>query len=193
VATLLTFACECTHMNAQARVRDMKMQTLSVRIPTEDIEWLAGLDIQGAVSPSDKLRALIGQIRRQHEGTLDYERGVAWLRDLVAPFVTAIRAVEHQNRMHSEALTLAAEWLPQIMATLLSERSLAKDQKARAADIEALVVQRCFQLLASLMRLAITRNAGCYSPDVIDQHLPAVLEIADVVTHTRKFREDNRD
>ena len=42
----------------------MQMQTLSARIPTEDMEWLAGLDIQGAVSPSDKLRALIAQMRR---------------------------------------------------------------------------------------------------------------------------------
>ena len=51
----------------------MQMQTLSARIPLEDIEWLASLDIQGAVSPSDKLRALIAQMRRQYEGTLDYE------------------------------------------------------------------------------------------------------------------------
>jgi hypothetical protein len=171
----------------------MQMQTLSARIPTEDMEWLVGLDIQGAVSPSDKLRALIAQMRRQHEGTLDYERSLAWLRDLVAPFVTAIRAIEHQHRTHSEVLTLAAEWLPQVMATLLSERSLGKDARTRAIDVEEIVVQRCFQLLASIMRLAVTRDAACYSPDVIDRHLPPILEIAGIVTRARKMREDNRD
>jgi hypothetical protein len=171
----------------------MQMQTLSARIPTEDMEWLAGLDIQGAVSPSDKLRALIAQMRRQQEGTLDYERSLGWLRDLVAPFVTAIRAVEHHNRMHSEALTLAAEWLPQVMATLLSERALAKDAKKHAIDVEEIVVQRCFQLLASLMRLAVTRDAACYSPAVIDKHVSTVLEIAGIVTQTRKMREETRD
>src|SRR5215475_7019108 len=101
----------------------MQMQTLSARIPTEDMEWLVGLDIQGAVSPSDKLRALIAQMRRQQEGTLDYERSLSWLRDLVSPVVTSIRTLEHHNRMHSEVLTLAAEWLPQVMATFLSERT----------------------------------------------------------------------
>jgi len=171
----------------------MQMQTLSARIPSEDMEWLAGLDIQGAVSPSDKLRALIAQMRRQQEGTLDYERSLSWLRDLVAPFVTAIRALEHQNRMHSEALTLAAEWLPQIMATLLSERGLAKEAKKRAVDIEEIVVQRCFQLLISIMRLAVTRSAGCYNPAVIDKHLPNVLEIAEIVSRARKMREESRD
>src|SRR6516165_4075828 len=102
--------CQQMHTNAGNRMRAvacswqrrsaMQMQTLSARIPSEDMEWLAALDIQGAVSPSDKLRSLIGQMRRQHEGTLDYQGSLSWLRDLVAPFVTAIRAFEHQNRMH---------------------------------------------------------------------------------------------
>jgi|GraSoiStandDraft_4_1057263.scaffolds.fasta_scaffold510888_2 hypothetical protein len=171
----------------------MQMQTLSARIPTEDMEWLAGLDMQGAVSPSDKLRALIAQMRRQHDGTLDYEASLGWLRDLVAPFVTGVRAFEHHNRMHSEVLTLAAEWLPQVMATLLSERALAKDAKKHAIDVEDVVVQRCFQLLASIMRLAVTRDAACYNPAVIDKHLSTVLEIAGIVTQTRKMREEKRD
>ena len=169
------------------------MQTLSARIPSEDLEWLSTLDIPGAVSPSDKLRSLVAQMRRQYEGTLDYERSLGWLRDLVAPFVTAIRAMEHHNRMHSEALTLVAEWLPQIMATLLSERQLPKDARERAIDVEDIIVQRCFQLLASLMRLAVTRDVGCYNPAVIDKYLPGVLEIAGVVVQSRKAREDKRD
>jgi hypothetical protein len=171
----------------------MTMQTLSARIPAEDIEWLASLDIEGTVSPSDKLRALIAQMRRQYEGTLDYERSLSWLRDLVAPFVIGIRALEHNNRMHSEVLTLTAEWLPQVMATILSERALAKDAKKRAVDVEEIVVQRCFQLLGSIMRLAVTREAACYNPAVIDKHISTVLEIANIVIQTRKTREEKRD
>ena len=171
----------------------MSMQTLSARIPSEDIEWLASLDIQGAVSPSDKLRGLIAQMRRQHEGTLDYARSLGWLRDLVSPFVTGIRAVENHNRMHSEVLTLIAEWLPQVMATIVSERALPSDAKKRAVEIEEIIVQRCFQLLASLMRLAVTREAACYDPAVIGKHATHILEIADVVAQTRKLREDKHD
>jgi hypothetical protein len=40
------------------------------------------------------------------------------------------------------------------------------------------------------MRLAITPDVGCYNPAVIDRYLPNVLEIAGVVTHTRKLREE---
>jgi hypothetical protein len=189
---LNAYVGKCIQTGCNQRLA-MQMQTLSARIPSEDMEWLAGLDLQGAVSPSDKLRALIAQMRRQYEGTLDYERSLGWLRDLLAPFVTAIRAFEHHNRMHSEVLTLAAEWLPQVMATLLSERALGREEKSRAIDVEDIVVQRSFQFLASLMRLAVTRDAACYSPDVIERHLAPVLEIAGIVAQARRMREEKRD
>ena len=41
------------------------MQTVSVRIPEEDLEWLMGLDIAGARNPSDRIRSLIAATRRQ--------------------------------------------------------------------------------------------------------------------------------
>ena len=170
----------------------MQMQTLSARIPTEDLEWLTGLDLQGAVSPSDKLRALIGQLRRQHEGSLDYQRSLGWLRDLVAPFVTAIRGFEHQSRMHSEVLTLVAEAAPQIMATLLSERALGDDAKQRAIAVGDCGA-RCFQLLTSILRLAVTRDAACYNPKVLDAHVPQVLEIVEIIAQTRRMREEKND
>ena|SRR5438105_15824075 len=167
----------------------MQMQTLSARIPTEDLEWLVGLQIQGAVSPSDKLRSLIGQLRRQDEGSLDFQRSLAWLRDLVAPFISAIRTLEHHSRMHSEVLTIVAEALPQIMATLLSERGLTSDAAKRAIEVEEIVVQRCLQMLTSILRLAVTRDAACYNPKVIDMHMGSVLEIAEIVAQTRKMRK----
>src|SRR5262245_52953317 len=168
----------------------MQMQTLSARIPTEDLEWLVSYDLQGAVSPSDKVRALIGQFRRQHEGTLDYQRSLAWLRDLVAPFVSAVRALEHHNQMHSVVLTLVTEALPQIMATLRPGRVLTINATKRATELEQIVVQRCFQLLTSVLRLAVTRDAACYNPKVIDTYVPQVLEITEIIAQTRKMREE---
>jgi hypothetical protein len=171
-------------------ITKMTMQTLSARLPMEDMEWLVGLEIEGAISPSDKLRALVAQMRRQHEGTLDYQRSLSWLQDLIAPFVSSIRALEHHNRMHSELLALAIEWSPQVMAALLSERTLDKDAKRRAVEIEEVVAQRSLQFLASVLRLAVTREASGYSPNAIERHLPTVLEIAEIVAQTRKMREE---
>lgn len=157
------------------------MQTLSVRVPTEDIEWLASLEIAGAVTPSDKLRALIAQMRRQHQGTMDYAACVAWLRDLLAPFVVAIREVEHRQKLHSDAINAVIEWVPQIAATVLAERRFASDG-AKITELEDALIQRCFQLTTSLLRLGVTPQAECYDPSAIGRHLAKVIELVDLIS-----------
>jgi hypothetical protein len=76
------------------------------------------------------------------------------------------------------------------MATFLSERSLGKDDKQRAIEIEGIVIQRCFQLLTSLLRLAVTRDNGCYSSVALERNLPKVLEVAEVVAKARKMGDN---
>jgi hypothetical protein len=166
------------------------MQTLSVRIPSEDLEWLSALEVSGASTPSDKLRALIAQMRKQHQGTMDHMTCVAWLRDLLGPFVVALREVENRHRMHSDAINAVIEWLPQIMATMLSERRFGKDAAAHVTDVEAALAQRCFQLFSTLMRLGITPAAECYDPHAIEKHLPRILELANLISADRKLRKE---
>jgi hypothetical protein len=163
-----------------------QMQTLSVRVPAEDIEWLASLDIAGAMTPSDKLRALIAQMQRQHQGTMDYAACVAWLRDLLGPVVVAVREVEHRYRMHSEALNAVVEWVPQIAATLLAARCPGKDGARQLAELEDALVQRCFQLATALLRLGITPEADCYDPGAIERHLGKVIALAEIISANRE-------
>jgi hypothetical protein len=166
------------------------MQTLSVRISSEDLQWLSSLQIAGAATPSDKLRALIAQMRKQDEGTMDYTACVAWLRELLGPFVLSLREVENRHRLHSDAINTVIEWVPQIMATLLAERRFGKDAAGHAKDVEAALVQRCFQLFATLMRLGVTPTAECYDPHVIERHLPKVIELANLISADRKLRKE---
>jgi hypothetical protein len=165
------------------------MQTLSVRVPSEDIEWLSSLQIPGEVTPSDKLRGLIAQMRRQHQGTMDYTACVAWLRDLLGPFVLALREVEHRQRLHSDAVNAVIEWVPQIAAILLAERTTGKDAAAQAVAVEEALIQRSFQLFVSLLRLGVTPNAECYDPSAIERHLGRVVELAELISADRKQRK----
>jgi hypothetical protein len=167
-----------------------QMQTLSCRLPSEDIAWISALPIAGATTASDKLRALIGQIRRQNEGTLDYSGSVSWLRELIAPFVNALRDLENRHRMHSAAINAIVEWTPVVMATMLSERGIgARDAEAKARQLEEALLQRAFQLLTTLMRLGVTRQADCYDPGAIERHLPKVLELAELISAERRRKE----
>ena len=80
------------------------MQTVSVRVPEEDLEWLMALDIAGARNPSDRIRSLIAANRRQREGTTDYVACAAMLRDFLRPFQDGLSAAERRHKVHSEVL-----------------------------------------------------------------------------------------
>jgi hypothetical protein len=170
----------------------VQMQTVSARVPSEDLQWLSTLELPGAITPSDKLRTLIAQMRKQHEGALDYAACLAWLRELLAPFVTEIRTIEHRQRIHSEAVGAIVEWAPQIMAILLSERRPAGDPAARVGAIEDALVQGSFRLLMALLRLAVTPGAECYAPDAIEKHLPRILELAQLIGANRDASKEKR-
>jgi hypothetical protein len=163
------------------------MQTVSARIPTEDLQWLATLEVQGASTPSDKLRALVAQLRRQHEGSLEYGASLQWMQDLVSPFVTALGTFEHRQGKHSEVVRLISDWVPQLMAILVCENSLGREPLRRAQEIEERLVARAIQLLLGILRLGITPGIDCYDPQVLQKFLPQVIELSAVVDSTRKL------
>jgi hypothetical protein len=166
------------------------MQTVSARIPVDDLQWLATLEMQGANSPSDKLRALVTQLRRQHEGALEYSASLQWMRDLVAPFVTAVGTFEHRQGQHSELVRLISDWVPQLMAILVAESSLGREPLRKAQEIEAKLAGRCAQLLMGILRLGITPGADCYDPQVLAKHLPQIIELSGIVDSSRKASTD---
>ena len=170
----------------------IQMQTVSARLPSDDLEWLSALDLPGAVTPSDKLRALIAQMRKQHEGALDYSACLSWLRDLLSPFVIELRGSEHRERTHSEAVSAVIAWAPQVMATMLSARDFGDEGIGRSREVEDALVQCCFRLLIALLRLGVTPAAECYTPDVIEKHLPRIIELVELITANRETLKEKQ-
>lgn len=162
------------------------MQTVSARIPVEDLEWLATLELQGASTPSDKLRALLTQVRRQHEGSMEHRASLQWMRDLVAPFVAAIGELEHRHGKHSEVMRLVSDRVPQVMAVLVAESRLGHEPLRKAQEIEEKLLARCLQLTAGILRLGITPAADCYDPQLLERHLPALIDLVQVIAASRK-------
>jgi hypothetical protein len=162
------------------------MQTVSARIPTEDLQWLATLEIQGTSTPSDKLRALVAQLRRQHEGAMEYSASLQWMRDLVSPFVTSVGAFEHLQGKHSEIVRLISDWVPQLMAILVCEQNLGQEPLRKAQEIEEKLVGRAVQLLTGILRLGITPGAGSYDPQVIEKYLPRIIELSALIDSSRR-------
>ena len=57
----------------------------SARISTEDAAFIAGLEIDGAHTPSDKLRALLAEARKRRQGSGDYESSLQLAMDWLQP------------------------------------------------------------------------------------------------------------
>lgn len=165
-----------------------QMQTISIRMPDEDFQWLLAQQEAGARTPSEKLRALLAKARQQEAGMASHEACAAWMRGLAQPLVDGIAALERRDKVHSDLLGAAAEWVPQIMATLISARPDGQAGLAQAAETEAVLAQQCFRLLTGILRAAITSVPATYDKEVLDRYLPDIIEIAEIIS-TRKEKE----
>lgn len=164
------------------------MQTISIRVPDEDFQWLLSSAEPGAKTPSEKLRALVTKARQQEAGMENYRFCAAWMRGLTQPFVDAVTALERKEKIHSDVVAAALEWVPQIMAILASERPGGTHPRDSAVEIEAALAQQSFRLLAALLRAGVTSVPAAYDNEVFGRYLPEIIEIAEIIS-TRKEKE----
>lgn len=151
------------------------MEPLSARIPSELYLWLAQLRVDGATTNSDKLRVLLGQLKRQHDGTLDYVAAHAWARDLLVRQRDALVRIEGQTGRHSEVLATLLDHLTALLALAVSQ---APADATGAAQLEDAVVRRTLGMCESLLRQAATSRAAAYDPEVVRRHAASTIELA---------------
>jgi hypothetical protein len=153
----------------------LTMEPLSARIPSDLYLWLAQLQVDGATTNSDKLRVLLGQLKRQHDGAFDYVAAHGWARELTHRLREALVRIEGNEGRHSEVLNLLVEQVTTLMALVISSAPTSADE---AAKLEESLVRRAALLSESLLRQATTSAAHAFDPEVVRRHLVATVEIA---------------
>lgn len=151
------------------------MEPLSARIPGELYLWLAQLQIEGCTTNSDKLRVLLGQLKRLHDGALDYVAAHAWARDITGRLRDALVRTEGRSGRHSELLNALLDHVTTCLAIVVSNAPASEQEAARLED---LLVRRGFALSDTLLRQASTARASAYDPAVVQRHAAATLELA---------------
>lgn len=152
------------------------MEPLSARIPSDLYLWLARLEVDGATTNSDKLRVLLGQLKRQHDGAVDYAAAHAWLGDLTCPLRSAMVRIAGESGQTSELLGVLVEHLVSGLALVVSQVPL---QQSDAARLEEALVRRVFAMCDSLLRQAVTAHAAAYDPAVVRRFMGPTIELAD--------------
>ncbi|MBL8277087.1 MAG: hypothetical protein JNL93_10340 [Pelomonas sp.] len=151
------------------------MEPLSARIPSDLYLWLAQLQVEGATTNSDKLRVLLGQLKRQHDGAFDYVAAHAWARELTHRLREALVRIEGQEGRHSEVLGQLVEQVTTLMALVISAAPATAEDAARLEDA---LVRRAALLGESLLRQATTAAAHAFDPGVVKRHLSQTIELA---------------
>lgn len=165
-----------------------QMQTISIRIPDDDFQWLLSVAQTEAKTPSEKLRYLLTRAREQEDGRTDYRRCAAWMRELAQPFADAVSDVERKHKVHSDLVAAVCEQVPQIMSTLVSERPAGARDLEQARASEVMLAQQTFRLLSTLLRLGVISSPATYDKQVLEPYLDDIIEIAAIIS-TRKNKE----
>lgn len=158
-----------------AHTSSASMEPLSARIPSDLYLWLAQLQVEGATTNSDKLRVLLGQLKRQHDGALDYVAAHAWVRDLMGRLRESLVRVEGRTGKHSEVVNLLLEHLTSALALIVSQ---APVEDGDATKFEEALVRRAFALCETLLRQGTTPNAAAYDPTVVRRLMGPTIELA---------------
>jgi len=160
---------------------------ISVRITPEDAEFIAAMDVAGASTPSDKVRAVLGEARRRRMESRDYPGCLAMLQEMLSPALRNLRQAELDHGMHSELVALLGEWLPEVMAVLIASAAEVGPAETEESlhEVEAAVADRVFRLIDAVLRLGITRTCRGYDPEVISSRLGSALELAQVARAQR--------
>jgi hypothetical protein len=151
------------------------MEPLSARIPSDLYLWLAQLQVEGASTNSDKLRVLLGQLKRQHDGALDYVAAHAWARDLTGRLRESLVRTEGRTGRHSEVVSLLVEHLTSALALVVSQAPADEDDATRFEDA---LVRRAFAMCETLLRQGTTPQAAAYDPAVVRRHMGPTIDLA---------------
>ena len=152
---------------------------ISVRISQEDADFIAELKIEGANTPSEKIRELLTQARLAHSQTHDYGTALAAQEQF---FQVARRDVLHAEKewgIHSHIVARLFEQLPDFAATLAADLP----ENAQAADLkqyECELMRRIVRLTDSILQLAVTGKGAAYDDNVLQQ-LENTLKLAKIV------------
>ncbi|MDO4694758.1 MAG: hypothetical protein Q4A62_09110 [Eikenella sp.] len=151
---------------------------LSVRIDQEDADFIAALKIEGAATPSEKIRELLKQARLSHNQAHDYAHVLSNMERFLHTAKHQILYSEKELGVHSAILARLFELLPDLVATAAD---IAPDIDRHALQQhEHRVMQRIARLSEAVLQLAVAGHGSAYD-DAVFKQLDNTLQLAHII------------
>ena len=159
----------------------MKTIPVSFRMSQEDAEFLATLQIDDAVTLSEKVRAVIKESRHRHQQKTDYETYLKFIGDVLNVLNKQIKLAEMKIGKHSEIVANFTDWSVESFAFIASMQQEDELDEDMLQALEKGVVQRIFRLFEIVARMGVTSLAPCYDGKIIDKNFGDILELIELI------------
>jgi hypothetical protein len=156
---------------------------LSVRLSEDDSAFLAQLELEGAVTSSDKVRGLIRLARLRHQRPETFAGALTASHEALAPALRGVREAEQTTDRRSGVviglLTAVEEFLALSLST--PAEMAAADEEAMLRH-EARLVDCAARMTEQMLRWAVTPGAPAYDPGVVARRLQALNDLMTLIT-----------
>lgn len=178
-----------------------KTVPLSVRVSPEDALFLAGFEIDDAVTPSEKLRALLHETQRRQAGFEDAAEGEMLLREMATPARRRLRRLEAGNGQKSDVVLKLYERVPEIMAMLIAgpnndDEKAEPDGEKKAESLsafEADLTEELATLCRDFILIGLSSPARVYDEENYRTELKPVVELIEIVRQHDVTKKGNTD
>ena len=167
-----------TFVNKMLSMANRKTVPLSVRVSDSDAAFLASLEIAGAATPSEKLRALLGHARQRAEGVTDEADGVEAYRTPLRTIQRQVRNSEIALGVRSDLVRKLLDRLPELMGSLANGPG-AESTKTKLAQYEDRLAIQAYALVEELLELALASENRAYDPARLSKRVTAALGVVD--------------
>jgi hypothetical protein len=166
---------------------------VSVRLNAEELAQLEGLDLPGARTAGQKLRALLAEARTLQPSDGDYAALLDRLQGQVRPLVRAVREAEREQGMRSELLPRMADGLAEAMAWLLAEAGHQQiPDPASLARLESGLADRSAALARHLLEVYLSGESAAYDRAALAARVRPLAALADLSDDKRDKKKKKK-
>lgn len=158
-----------------------KTVPISVRISQEDAEFIANLQMENAVTPSDKIRSIIAEARKQNERIVSYEGCLKTARETLRALAQKVTATEMAEKQHSELVTVFNDWIGEAFAYVASAKHELDKGEMDLKQLEEDISERVFRLFDVTARMGVTAKAPCYDKEIMTTGFAPILELTQII------------
>ena len=135
----------------------MKTVPLSVRISHEDSEFISKLNIEGATTPSDKIRAIISEKKKLELEGEEHSEVLDRIEQLLRPVSRNLKQVQFEQNIYSQSIEPTKDTLIDLLVYFLTEGGKVNDHES-LVNFEDHLSEQVFRMFeASLQAKTLAR------------------------------------